>query len=184
MLDKMSNEGRDCLAPLAQRRNHDGGGVEPVVEVVAELPRLDHRAQVAIGRRDQPNINRVGARRADRLDLVGLDRAQQLGLEAQRQLADFVQEQGAAVGRAEIAKRILARVGESAAHMAEELRLGQRLDQVGAIEGHERAARDRAQRMQRPRDELLAGAGFAVNQHRCFVWTQARNGFEYLADLR
>ena len=57
MLDKMSDEGGNCLAPFAKGRNQDCRGVEPIVEIVAELPCLHHRAQVAIGRRDQPNIN-------------------------------------------------------------------------------------------------------------------------------
>ena len=112
-------------------------------------------------------------RRTDRLNLVSLDRAQQLGLQPQRQLADFVQEQRAAVGRAEVAERILAGVGERAAHMAEQLRLGQRLDQVGAVEGDERAPGAEPERMQRSRHQLLAGAGLAVYQHRRFVRTQA-----------
>ena len=59
VLDKMGDEGRDRFAPFAQRRNQDGGRIEPIVQVVAELPRLDHRAQVAIGRRDQPDIDLV-----------------------------------------------------------------------------------------------------------------------------
>src|ERR1700719_3822883 len=57
MLDKMGDEGRDCLAPFAKRRNQYCLGVEAIVEVVAELPRLDHRAQITIGGRDQSNIN-------------------------------------------------------------------------------------------------------------------------------
>src|SRR5208337_35762 len=107
VLDKMGDEGRDCFTPFTQRWHQDGGRVEPIVQVVAELPRLDHRLEVAIGRRYQPDIYRVRARRTDRLNLVSLDRAQQLGLQAQRQLADFIEEQGAAVGRAEVAERIL-----------------------------------------------------------------------------
>ena len=141
MLDKMGDECRNRLAPLTQRRHHDRGRIEAVEKIVAELTRLDHRTQVAIGRCDQANINRIGTRRPDRLNLMRLDRAQQFGLQAQRQLADLVQEQGPAVGRSEIAERILARVGKRAAHVPEQLRLGQRLDQVRAVEGHERAAR-------------------------------------------
>src|SRR5208337_5652414 len=86
MLDKMGDERRDCLAPLAQRRDQDFGRVEAVVEVVSELTRLDHRGQVAISCRHQPDIDRVRTRRPDRLNLVSLDRAQQLRLQAERKL--------------------------------------------------------------------------------------------------
>src|SRR5260370_1366113 len=125
MLDKMGDEGGDCLAPLAKRRNQDCRGIYAVVEVVAELSRLHHRAQVTISGRDDPNINRVGTRGTDGLDLVRLDCAQQLGLQLERELADFVQKQGSAIGGAEIAEGILAGIGESAEDMTEELRLGQ-----------------------------------------------------------
>src|SRR5260370_42447711 len=60
MLDKMGDEGGDCLAPLAKRRDQDCRGIYAVVEVVAELPRLYHRAQVTISGRHAPKINPVG----------------------------------------------------------------------------------------------------------------------------
>src|ERR1700722_20366575 len=57
MLDKMGDEDWNCLAPFAKRRNQYCLSVEAIVQVVAELPRLHHRAQITIGGRDQPNIN-------------------------------------------------------------------------------------------------------------------------------
>jgi len=102
-------------------------------------------------------------RRADRLDLVSLDRAQQLGLEAQRQLADLVKEKGSAIGRAEVAERILAGVGERSAHVSEQLGFGERLDQVGTVEGDERPPWDWAERVQRACYQFLTGAGLPVD---------------------
>ncbi len=132
--------------------------MQPVVEVVAELSLLDHREKIAIGRSDQADVDLITMRGADRLDFVGLDRAEQLRLEPERQLADLVEEQRSAVGRAEVAHRIFAGISERSAHVSEQLRFGQRLDQVGTVEGDERPTGRRAERMQRAGDVFLAGA--------------------------
>src|SRR5229473_7010477 len=131
MLDKVTDECWYRLAALSQGRDKDRRRVHTVVEIVAELARLYHRAQIAIGRRDQPDIHFVAMRRAYGLDFVGLDRAQQLGLKLERQFRDLVEKQRATIGGAEVALRFLARVGECAAEMTEQLRLSERLDQVG-----------------------------------------------------
>src|SRR5208337_1318101 len=114
-LDEVSDESRDRLAPFTKRRNEDRGGAHAVVKVVAKLTRPYHRAQVAIGSRNQAEVNLVAMRRADRLNLVRFDGAQQLGLELERQFADLVQEERAAIGRSEVALRLLARVGKGPA---------------------------------------------------------------------
>ena len=75
---------------------------------------------------------------ADLLQLAGLEEAQQQALHAQRHLADFVEEQRAAVGHFELALLVAIGAGEAALHVAEELRLEQRLGQAGAVDGHER----------------------------------------------
>src|SRR5260370_42289346 len=97
MLENVAAERGYRLAALAQRRDKDRRGVQPVVKVVAKLTRFYHRAQIAIGRRDQPYINLIAIRRADRLHVVSLDRAQQLGLQLERQFRDLVEKQSAAV---------------------------------------------------------------------------------------
>src|SRR5208283_5587060 len=114
----MADERWNRVTPIAQRRDDEGGGVEAIIQIVAKLACLDHRAKIAIGCRDQPDIDLVTVRRADRLNLVHLYRAQQFGLQLQRKLADLVEEQGAPVGGAEVAQGILARIGEGALYMA------------------------------------------------------------------
>ena len=61
--------------------------------------------------------------RADAPDLALLEHAQQLGLDAERQLADLVEEDGAAVRRLEEALAVAIGAGEGAAHVAEQLGL-------------------------------------------------------------
>ena len=40
-----------------QRRQRDGEDTEPIVEIGAELSRLDHPCEVPVGRRDEPDIH-------------------------------------------------------------------------------------------------------------------------------
>ncbi len=82
----------------AQGHRHD---VEPPVEVGAEAAGGDLGGEIAIGRGDDAQIDRLGADRADGQDFALLDRAQQLGLQGERDFGDLVEQQGAAVGGAE-----------------------------------------------------------------------------------
>ena len=124
-LDEMGDEVGDCLGALTQRRNGDRRRAHPIIEVFAKLALLHHCAQVAIGRRDQPQIHFEYVRGADRLDFTILDRAQQFGLQVQGQLADLVEKQRPAISGTEIAERIFARVGIGALDVTEQLGFGQ-----------------------------------------------------------
>ena len=64
----------------------------------------------------------LGAHLADRPHLALLERAQELRLQIERQLADLVEEQRAAVGLLDEAALGVERAGEGAAHVAEQLR--------------------------------------------------------------
>ena len=101
--------------------------------------------------------------------LVGalLHDAQQLGLQAERQLADLVQEERAAVGQREGAVAGGDRAGERAALVPEELAAGQLRDDRRAVE-HDQVALARAgiEGVDQPRDQLLARAALAGDQDR------------------
>ena len=71
---------------------------------------------------------------ADALDLAGLEEPQQQRLHAQAHLADLVHEDRAAVGRFEQAALVAVGVGEAAAHVAEQLRLEQRVGNARAVD--------------------------------------------------
>ena len=58
-------------------------------------------AQAAVGRGDEPHVDRHVVVGADAADLAALEHAQQLGLQVERQLANLVEEHGAAGGRLE-----------------------------------------------------------------------------------
>ena len=78
---------------------------------------------------------------ADRQDFLLLDGAQQLDLQAERQVADLVEEDGAAARALEESFLVADRAGERAAQMAEELALEQVLGNRAAIDRQEDARR-------------------------------------------
>ena len=130
-------DGDDVAAALAERRKIDDDGVEAVEQVAAELAARRTLLDRGIGGGDDLDVDRPVARAADGADHAVLERLQELCLLEQRQLADFVEEQRAAVGRLEQADLLLARAGEGAALMAEELGLDQLLGQGCAVDGDE-----------------------------------------------
>ena len=91
---------------LAQRRDVQREHGEPVVEVGAEAAAVHLALEVAVGGGDDAHVDACARSRADALDLALLQRAQQLRLQRERQLADLVEEQRAAVGDLELAGAI------------------------------------------------------------------------------
>ncbi len=81
------------------------------------------------------------------------------------QVADFIEENGAAVRLLETPDAPRVGSGKGAALVAEEFALQQRLGDRGAIHGDERFFRAVAVLVDRAGDEFLAGAGLAADEH-------------------
>src|SRR5262249_34015812 len=94
------------------------------------------------------------------------ERTQDLRLEEQRQVADLVEEERAAVRQLELSR--LSRRGsrEGPFFVTEELGLEQILGNRRAVDGDKRAVGPRAERVQRPGEELLARPALSLEQHR------------------
>ena len=93
-----------------------------------------------MGGADDPGVDRDRLAAADPLDHPLLQEAQQLDLERQRDVADLVEEQGAAMGELDLALGGLDRAGEGALLVAEQLGLEQVLGDGGAVDRDEAAA--------------------------------------------
>ena len=76
------------------------------------------------------------------MDLGALEKAQELRLDRRVEVADFVEEERAALGGADDARERIDGAGERAAAMAEELALDELARQRRAVEGDERTALD------------------------------------------
>ena len=122
---------------LAKRRHVNREDVQAVVQIATESARPDLVDQIAIGRGDDPDVHSQRPRRAKALELSLLKDAKQLGLRVERQLADFIEEDGTAVRQLEAANLGRSGVGERAPLAAEELALDQRRRQRAAIHADE-----------------------------------------------
>ena len=102
---------------------------------------------------------------ADPLELTLLQHAQQLALQFERDFADLVQKQRAAIGEFEAAEPVAQRAGECASGMSEKFALEQFARYRRAIDPDQRAMAALAGLVDGARDQFLAGAGFAGDQH-------------------
>src|SRR5262249_47406338 len=150
-------EERQIVGALAQRRHgHDRCG-EAEIEVLAELACGDLRAQIAIRRGDDAYVDAALLRTADAADAPALERAEEARLQIERELADFVEEERAAIGALEGPCVRRDRAGECAALVPEKLALREARGDRAAIEDHERPARARALLVKSAREDVLAG---------------------------
>ena len=155
--------------------------MQAVVEVLPEFAAVDERRELLVGRADDAHVDGVLLRRADLAHLLFLDRAQELHLHLQRQIGDLVEEQRAAVGRLEEAVAIGLGAGERALPVAEELALHQVFGNRAAVDRDEGQLGAGAAGVDHPRGELLAAAGFAVDEHRRLA---LREPLDHVADVQ
>ncbi len=107
-----------------------------------------------------------GAAGADAEHLPLLEDAEQLDLDRHGQVADLVEEDGAALGRLEEARAGLERPGERALLVAEELALEEGLGEGRAVDREERAPRPRRGAVEGAGQHVLADARLAEDEDR------------------
>ena len=108
------------LDALAQRRQPQRHDVEAEEQVLAEQALLDQDAQILVGGGDDAHVGLDRGTAADGGVFALLQHAQQPGLRLHRHVADFVEEQRAALGLLEPAGGAGVGTGEGAALMAEQ----------------------------------------------------------------
>ena len=164
-VDEELREVRDLVAPLAQRRHGDLDDLEPVVEILAELAPQHHLLEIAVGRRDHPDVDVDVLVAAELGELRVLEDVEQLGLQRRFHLADLVEEDGAGVGLFELADARRGGAGEGALLVAEQLAFEQLTRQRGAVHLDERPVLARRTLVDGARHELLADAALAADEH-------------------
>ena len=134
-------------------------------QVGAEAAFGDQRFQRLVGRRDHAHVDFDQLAPADAEELAFGEHAQQPRLQRRRHVADLVQEQRAAMGLLEAADMAPVRAGEGAGLVAEQFAFQQLRRDCRGVQRHERLVRARRFAVQRARDQFLAGAGLAGDQH-------------------
>ncbi len=165
-VEHAARDQRNIHRPLAQRRHMQRKRRQPIIEIAAE-PACAHLGfQIAIGGRDHAHIDLAHPLRAERPDFAFLQHAQQLHLERRRGLTDFIKEDSAAVSDLEQPDSILIGAGERALLATEQFAFQQFVGQRAAILDHERLAGTAGPIVNGARQQFLAGAGLAGDQHR------------------
>ncbi len=164
---EVAEQGQDVFAALAQGGDAQGGDIEPVVEVGAEAALVGGLAQVFLGGGDHPDIQGDLLVGAEALDLALLQQAQQLDLDIQAHALDLVEKEGAAAGVFEFADTALLGPGEGALFVAEEFALHHGFGEGAGVDGDEGAVAAIRQVVQGTGHHLLAGTGFAMDEHIC-----------------
>ncbi len=126
------------LRPLTQGRGVARQDIEPVVQVFPKASVVHRGRQVFVGGGHDPDVNVHLSRSTYRLNRPVLKNAKQFDLHVQRQVADFVEEQRAAVGHLEAAQTVCYRTSEGTLTVAEQFALEQILRDCAAIDRDKR----------------------------------------------
>src|SRR2546422_4461749 len=136
-----------------------------------------------VGRRQNAYVDRPRFRPSDPADLLVLQYTQQLGLQAERQVADLVEEQRAAVRHLEQPGLGGMGVRKGAALVTEQLGLDEVLGECRAVHRDERGTATRAALVDRPCQEFLPGPRLADDQGaRVAVWQEPGRPGQILLD--
>src|ERR1019366_7792360 len=142
--EKVHGQWPNVFGPVAQGRNFNGEGRKPVVQIFAKLSLANQGQQVRVGGGDDAGSQAHDFRAAQALQFFLLQEAEQLGLEAQRHLADFVEEQRASLRRLDSSRVGLHGSGKRAPCVSEQFGFEQGLRDGGTIDHCERAPSARA----------------------------------------
>src|ERR1700681_3028983 len=96
-MDKVFQQHQKIVLPCAKRGYVDWEYVQPVVEVRAKCPVCNGGFQIPIRCRYYADIDFNRLRTADAFELTFLQHPQGCNLGVQRQLADFVEENGSSL---------------------------------------------------------------------------------------
>ena len=161
----MPDQRGNILEPLAERREQDRKHVDPVPQILPKRAVLHHRRQVAMGCGDDTDVDLHGRFSADAFDLVVLQHPEQTHLSRQRQFADLVEKQGAAIGPFEPSLMLVGGAREAAFFVAKELRVDEFRRDRAAVHPDEGAIGPLRACVDAAGHDLLAGSGFPENQH-------------------
>jgi hypothetical protein len=141
-------------------------GVQAEIQVLAECSAPHLRGEVAVGGRQDADIDLHRRGPAQAVDFALLQCAQQLRLQTDIHFGHLVQQQGAAMGGLELAQTAGDRAGEGASFVAEQLGFQQVFRDRRAVQGDERPSGAARFAVDVAGQHFLAGAGLAADQHR------------------
>ena len=165
-LDQEFGQCHQVVDALTQGRNAKVDHIQAVIQVLAEFAVHDRLLQIQVGGGHHAHVHLHGVLAADALEFVVLQYLQQLGLKLDIHVADFVQQDGPAVGHFEHAGLLLECAGEGPPLVPKEFALYQFRRKSGAIELEKRLVCSGRESVEFARNYFLPAAGFALYQNR------------------
>src|SRR5690606_32947013 len=156
---------RQIAHALAEWRHLNRKNVQAIKKIFAEFALGDRRRQVAVRGGDDADVARARLVAAHAFERAFLQYAQQLDLHRQAHVANFIQEQCAALSEFEAAGSCTYGSRECAFFVPEQFGLQQVRRNGAAVDRHERPVAPVRKFMDGAGDELLAGAGLARDQY-------------------
>ena len=138
VFQEMRDDERDIFGAFFERRNLDGNDVKAIIKVFAEGAFFDSFFERLVGGGKDADVDGDGDVVADAADFFFLEDAQEAALQKRRHGADFIEENGSAVGFLEEALLVVHSAGESAFAMAEEFGFEKIFRECAAVNGDER----------------------------------------------
>src|SRR5579862_7454493 len=183
-LDEIFRHRNDLARTIAQRGHANLDDIEAIVEVLAKALLAHELLEVLVGRRDNTRVDLDSIGATDALEGFLLQKSEQLDLQRERQIANLVEEDRAAIRRFQPPRLIFDRAGKRAAHVPEQLALEQMLAERGACDLDEGTILARTEAMDIRREHALAGAALARQQHGRVAIGNLRGELGELAALR
>src|SRR5882757_6731055 len=163
-LHEIANQQGEIFGTLAERGNLNGENIQAVIEVAAKGALGNAFRKILIRGGDHADVHALRAIAAEPFEFLLLQHTKKLRLKFEGKVADFVEEERAAVGEFEAADFLIDGPGERAALVAEKLGFEKAAGNGGAIDFNEGAIAARTEIMDGAGEELLAGAGFAEQE--------------------
>src|SRR5439155_16972038 len=164
-VQKMQGQLGNVFTPFPQGRNPDVDDFEPVIQVFAEAALANELFEILMSGRDNAHVHLERLAGADALESLFLQHAEQLGLDFKRNIANFVQEEGAPIRQFESPNLVFMRARESSLDVAKQLAFQESRRQSGAMNFDESLVAPRAVGVQGAGEKFFAGATFTADQN-------------------
>src|SRR5262245_55705128 len=152
------------VSAVAERRDIDLNDRQPVIQIEPETSNVAFLFQISIRSGDNPHVQRDVLQTSDSAERALLEDPEQLGLQAQVELAYFVEEQCSAISLFEQTFFPRFGVGKRALLVPEEFAFNEISRNRCAVDMHHRSGRAPRTIVHCVRYEILSGSGFALQQ--------------------
>ena len=143
----------------------DGDCPEPVIEIFPEVPIPEHLLQIAVGGRNDLDVQGNFFRASEGTNALILKNAQKFDLGFERDFGNFIQKDGPCISRPEKARGFVYGAGKSTFFVSEQFAFKEFFGNSTAIHGHKGIRGATAFVVDVLSDQVFSGTAFSCDQH-------------------